>query len=46
MNDSISWYSFCLGNISKDFTKDKQSEFSLNRTVYDFSADDSPIFNG
>ena len=43
---SISWHSFCLGSTSKDFTKDKQSEFSLNRTSCDFSADYSPIFNG
>ena len=27
----------------KDFTKDKQSEISLNDTVYDFSVDHSSI---
>ena len=35
--DNISWYNFCLGNVSKDFTKDEQSEFSLNGFVYDHS---------
>ena len=24
--DNISWYNFCLGSISKDFTKDEKSE--------------------
>ena len=38
-NDTENWYDFCLGCISKDFTKDKQSEISLNGTVYDFSVD-------
>ena len=33
----ISWYNFCLGGISKGFTKDEQSEIFLNGTVYDFS---------
>ena len=37
--DNISWYNFCFGSISKDFTKDKQSEISLNGTVYDFPVD-------
>ena len=36
---NISWYNFCLGSISQDFTKDEQSEISLNGTVYDFSVD-------
>ena len=31
------WYNFCLGGISKDFTKDEHSEISLNCNVYDFS---------
>ena len=35
-NDNVSWYNFCLGSISKDFTKYEQSEISLNGTVYDF----------
>ena len=26
--DNIGWYTFCLGSISKDFTKDEQSEIS------------------
>ena len=42
-NDNISWYNFCLGSISKDFTKDEQSEISLNGTAYDFSVDHSSI---
>ena len=29
--------------MSKDFTKDEQSEISLNHTVYDFSVDHSLI---
>ena len=33
----------CLGDLSKDFTKDKQGEISLNSTVYDFSVDPSSI---
>ena len=32
-------YNFCLGSISKDFTKDEHSEISLNGTVCDFSVD-------
>ena len=31
--------SFCLGSVSKDFTKDEHSEFFLDCTVYDFSVD-------
>ena len=30
------WYNFCLGSISKKFTKDDLSKISLNNTVYDF----------
>ena len=41
--DNVSWYNFCLGSVSKDFTKDKQTEISLNVTVYDFSVDHSSI---
>ena len=41
--DNIRWYNFCLGNASQDFTKDEQSEISLNGTVYDFSVDHSSI---
>ena len=37
-NDNISWYNFCLGSLSKDFTKDEGGEISLNGTVYNFSA--------
>ena len=29
-NDNTSWYNFCLGSVSKDFTKDEQSEIFLN----------------
>ena len=42
-NDNISWYNFCLGSVSKDFTKYEQSEISLNSTAYDFSVDHSSI---
>ena len=57
-NDKIIWYNICLGCVSKDFTKDEQSEIFLNGTIYDFSVDHSsakksntfviftPIFNG
>ena len=38
---NISLNNFCLGSVSKDFTKDEQSEISLNDTVYDFSVDHS-----
>ena len=41
--DNISWCNFCLGNVSRDFTKDEQREISLNGTVYDFSFDHSSI---
>ena len=41
--DNISWHNFCLGSISKDFTKDEQSGICLNGTVYDFSVDHSSI---
>ena len=41
--NNISWYNFCLGNVSKDFTKDKQSEIFLNGNVYHFSVDHSSI---
>ena len=34
--DNISWYNFCLGSVSKDFTKNKQSEISLNSNVHIF----------
>ena len=30
---------FCLVTVSKDFTKNKMKEISLNGTVYDFSVD-------
>ena len=36
---NISWYNFCVGSVSKDFTIDEWSEISLAGTVYDFSAD-------
>ena len=39
MKDNISFYNFCLGRVSKDFTKDEQNEMSLNGTVHDFSVD-------
>ena len=41
--DDISWYSFCVGIISENFTKDEQSETSLNGTAYDFSVGHSSI---
>ena len=31
--DNMSWYNFCLGSVPQDFTKDDQSEISLNDTV-------------
>ena len=40
---TISWYSFFLGSVSKDITKDEQSEISLNGTVYDFSVDHNSV---
>ena len=42
-NDNISWYNFCLGREAIGFTKDEQSEISLNGTVYDFSVGHSSI---
>ena len=41
--DNISWYNFCLESVSKDFTKDQQSEVSLNGIVYDFWVDHRSI---
>ena len=41
--DSIRWCNFCLGSESKDFTREEQTEISLNGTVYDFSVDHSWI---
>ena len=41
--DNINWYNFCLGSLSKDFTKDEQSEIYLHGTVYNFSVDHSSI---
>lgn len=38
-NDDIIWKNFCLGDVSKDFTKDEKSEISLSGAVYDFSVD-------
>ena len=32
-------FTFCLGNASKYFEKDEQSQISLNAIVYDFSVD-------
>ena len=26
VNYNVGWYNFCLGSVSKDFTKDEQSE--------------------
>ena len=40
---NISWYNFCLGSVSRDFTKDEQSEILMKGTVYDFSVDHSLI---
>ena len=36
-------YSFCLGSVSKDFTKDDQSEVCSKGTLYDFSVKHSSI---
>ena len=41
--DNISCYNFCWRSVSQDFTKDKQSEISLNGTVYDYSVDQISI---
>ena len=43
VNDNIIWYIFCLGSVSKAFTKEEQSEISLNGTIYNFLVDDSLI---
>ena len=36
---NVRLHEFCLESISKDFTKAKLSEISLNGTVYDFLVD-------
>ena len=41
--DNISWCNFCLESVSQDFTKEEQSEISLNGAVYDFPVDHSSI---
>ena len=41
--DNISWHNICLSSTSKGFTKDEQSEISVNGNVYDFSVDHSSI---
>lgn len=41
--NNIPWCEFCLGSISKYFTKDKLNEISLDGTVFDFSVDHSPF---
>ena len=41
--DNISWSNFCLGSVSQGFTKDEQSESSLNSTAYDFLVEHSSI---
>ena len=43
VKDIMSWYNFCLGSVSKGFTKDEKSKISLHGTVYDFSVDHSSI---
>ena len=43
VTDNISWYNFCLGIVTQDFTKDEDTEISLNFTVQDFSVDHSSI---
>ena len=43
VKDNISRYNSSLRSISKDFTKNEQSEISLNHTVYDFSVEHSLI---
>ena len=42
-NDNMNWYNFCLESVSKVFTKDEQSEFSLTDTAYDFVVEHSLI---
>ena len=44
--DKLNWYNFSLGSVSKDFTKDEESEISLNGTVYDFSFGHKSIKKG
>ena len=41
--DNVTWYNFCLGSVSKVFTKDYQSEISLNGNAYDFLVDHNSI---
>ena len=41
--NNIDWYEVNLESVSKDFTKDKQTEISLNGAVYDFSVNHSLI---
>ena len=41
--DNKSWYNFCLGSVSQNFTRDEQSGISFNGTVFDFSVDHSSI---
>ena len=43
MKYNKSRYSFCLGRVSKDFTKDEQSETFLSCTEFDVSVDHSSI---
>ena len=43
VKDIVSWYNFCLGCVSKDFTKDEHCEISLCSTVYNFSVDHNSI---
>ena len=40
---NIIWYNFGLESVSKDFTKDEQSQISLNGTAPDFPVDHSSI---
>ena len=39
--NSIPWYEFYFGIVSKDFPKDEMSEISLNGILCDFSVDQS-----
>ena len=43
MNDNRRWYNFFLGSVLKDFSKDQESEISLNGTAYNFLVDHSSI---
>ena len=43
MQAKITSYEFCLGSVSKDFTKDEMIEISLNGTIHDFFVDHSAI---